>query len=165
MTKKLRTTFTSLHRPELSALEGARILARWMMRLKGLFPESVRLETSRRVSISRLHPNAVMFAMTIHNYVEIRDRVMFDETLASATLAIVRAGHALRIHSGSEVWVARLEMGRDSRREVLVFEILTGRRNIRRTCVEIAGLSEDVLAEVDALVRDAHASVPDLTGS
>jgi len=77
-----------------------------------------------------------------------RDRTdtagQYGEGLAFGMLALVRAGHAVKIRTGSEVWIPRLEMDERVGRNVLVFEIKEGRKDEDRVAVEVGGISEEV---------------------
>lgn len=67
----------------------------------------------------------------------------FGEGLKLACLVLVRAGHAIKIRSGSEVWVPKIERSEKFDADVLVFYVEKGREPKNRVQVEIANLSED----------------------
>lgn len=68
----------------------------------------------------------------------------WGEGLPIGCLAIVRAGYEVRIRTGSEVWIPRLEeSSKFEGASVLVFEILTGRKYRERVCVEIHGVDRE----------------------
>jgi len=68
----------------------------------------------------------------------------FGEGLKLGMLALVRSGHTVKIRTGSEVWVPRIEKTDTFKSDVLVVEITPGRKDEKRVSVEIAGVSEDV---------------------
>jgi hypothetical protein len=68
----------------------------------------------------------------------------WGEGLPIGCLAIVRAGYEVRIRTGSEVWVPRIEESdKFDGARVLVFEILTGRKHRDRVCVEVHGVDKE----------------------
>lgn len=66
----------------------------------------------------------------------------FGEGLKLGVLALVRAGHAVKIRSGSEVWLPKIERSEKFDADVLVFNIEKGREPKNRVQVEIANVSE-----------------------
>jgi hypothetical protein len=76
----------------------------------------------------------------------------FGEGLKLACLAAVRAGHAVTIRNGSEVWKPSLQQSKTfPGQEVLTFEIGKGRAEMDRVAVEIAGVSPEQWAELRAM--------------
>jgi hypothetical protein len=67
----------------------------------------------------------------------------FGEGLKLGVLALVRAGHAVKIRSGSEVWSPAIERSDKFNAEVLVFNIDKGREPKNRVQVEIGGVTEE----------------------
>ncbi len=66
----------------------------------------------------------------------------FGEGLKLGVLALVRAGHAIKIRSGSEVWLPKIERSEKFDADVLVFYIEEGRAPKNRVQIEIANFGE-----------------------
>jgi hypothetical protein len=58
------------------------------------------------------------------------------------TLALVRAGHAVKIRSGDEVWIPSIERSEKYAADVLVFNIKGGNKQENRIRVEIGGVTK-----------------------
>lgn len=71
----------------------------------------------------------------------------FGEGLKLGVLALVRAGHAVRIRSGSEVWVPKIERSEKFNADVLVFYIEKGRADKKRVQIEVDGIAAEEWAE------------------
>ncbi len=67
----------------------------------------------------------------------------FGEGLKLGILALVRAGHKVKIRSGSEVWVPSIERSDKFDADVLVFDISKGREPKDRVQVEIGNFAEE----------------------
>jgi len=67
----------------------------------------------------------------------------FGEGLKLGILALVRAGHPVKIRSGSEVWIPSIQRSEKFAADVLVFEIASGRQLKKRVSVEVEGIDED----------------------
>jgi len=67
----------------------------------------------------------------------------FGEGLKLGVLALVRKGHAVKIRSGSEVWVPRIERSEKFNADVLTFHIEKGRQEKDRVQVEVSGIPQD----------------------
>jgi hypothetical protein len=67
----------------------------------------------------------------------------YGEGLPFGILALVRDGHSVKIRTGSEVWIARIEPHDQVRQDVLVFQIASGRKNENRVQFEIGNVSEE----------------------
>jgi hypothetical protein len=67
----------------------------------------------------------------------------FGEGLKLGILALVRAGHAIKIRSGSEVWIPRIERSERFNADVLTFTILKNREPKNRVRIEIGGIDSD----------------------
>ena len=67
----------------------------------------------------------------------------FGEGLKLGILALVRAGHAVKIRSGSEVWLPSIQKSEKFNAEVLCFDIDKGRAAKNRVSVEIGGIEAD----------------------
>ena len=66
------------------------------------------------------------------------------EGLKIGSLALLRAGHEVKIRSGSEVWIPKIEKSRNGfDAEVLVFYINKGRKDTNRVQVEIGGVDKE----------------------
>jgi hypothetical protein len=72
----------------------------------------------------------------------------FGEGLKLGVLALVRAGHSVRIRSGSEVWVPSIEYSHVFQADVLSFDISTGRKASDRVRIEVGGISASQWAEM-----------------
>lgn len=72
----------------------------------------------------------------------------FGEGLKLGVLALVRAGHSVRIRSGSEVWVPSIEFSNVFQADVLTFDISTGRKATDRVRIEVGGISASQWAEM-----------------
>lgn len=66
----------------------------------------------------------------------------FGEGLKLGILALVRAGHKVRIRSGSEVWTALIERSEKYDADVLKFDCVGGREDKKRVRVEIENVSK-----------------------
>jgi hypothetical protein len=67
----------------------------------------------------------------------------FGEGIKGATLALVRAGHAVKIRSGDEVWVPKIERSEKFDAKVLVFYVNKGREFKNRVQVEVGGIAQE----------------------
>lgn len=67
----------------------------------------------------------------------------FGEGLKLGILALVRAGHKVKIRSGEEVWDPKIERSETFKADVLVFNITRGRTERDRVRVEIDGVSRE----------------------
>lgn len=65
----------------------------------------------------------------------------FGEGLKLGVLALVRAGHPVKIRNGSEVWVPTIEHSTTFDEDVLTFNIETGRADKNRVRVEVGGVN------------------------
>lgn len=72
----------------------------------------------------------------------------FGEGLKLGVLALVRAGHNVRIRSGSEVWTPAIVQSEKFKAKVLAINIETGRAAKSRVQVEVDGISEDQYEEL-----------------
>lgn len=72
----------------------------------------------------------------------------FGEGLKLGILALVRAGHAVKIRSGSEVWVPSIQRSEKFTADVLVFDITKGHKPSNRVAVEVGGVDEEVWASI-----------------
>jgi len=70
-------------------------------------------------------------------------RGKFGEGLKLGVLALVRAGHAVKIRSGNEVWIPKIERSERFNADVLVFYIEKGRQPKQRVQIEIGGVTKD----------------------
>jgi len=66
----------------------------------------------------------------------------FGEGLKLGVLALVRAGHDVKIRNGSEVWIPTIEYDDLFQEDVLMFRIETGREDKSRVRVEVGGISK-----------------------
>jgi hypothetical protein len=71
-------------------------------------------------------------------------RGKFGEGLKLGTLALVRAGFPVKIRSGSEVWEPKIERSDKFNADVLVFNIVGGRKDDNRVRVEIGSIPREV---------------------
>jgi hypothetical protein len=67
----------------------------------------------------------------------------FGEGLKLGVLALVRAGHPVKIRSGAEVWVPKIERSEKFDADVLVFYVEKGREPKNRVQVEVGNLAEE----------------------
>lgn len=67
----------------------------------------------------------------------------FGEGLKLGVLALVRAGHELKIRNGSEVWIPVIERDERFDEDVLTFKIEGGREAKNRVRVEVSGITKD----------------------
>ena len=67
----------------------------------------------------------------------------FGEGLKGGVLALVRAGHEIKIRSGAEVWVPKIERSDKFDAKVLVFYVHTGREPKDRVSIEIGNVHPD----------------------
>lgn len=66
----------------------------------------------------------------------------FGEGLKLSCLALLRAGHNVKIRNGSEVWVPQLEMDDRFGEEVISFDIHSGREAKNRIRFEVDGITK-----------------------
>lgn len=66
----------------------------------------------------------------------------FGEGLKLGILALVRAGHSVKIRSGNEVWVPSLQWSDLFKADVLTFDITGGRQDKNRVRIEVGGIPE-----------------------
>ena len=67
----------------------------------------------------------------------------YGEGLKFGSLALIRAGHSVKIRSGSEVWIPSIQKSEKFNADVLVFDIEKGRSNKNRVQVEIGGIEPE----------------------
>jgi hypothetical protein len=67
----------------------------------------------------------------------------FGEGIKLGTLALVRAGHSIKIRSGDEVWVPKIEQSDKFTSKVLVFYVNKGREFKNRVQVEIDNVAQE----------------------
>ena len=72
----------------------------------------------------------------------------FGEGLKLGVLALVRAGHPVRIRSGSEVWVPAIQRSEKFNADVLVFDIQKGREPKNRVAIEVSGIDSEEWARI-----------------
>jgi hypothetical protein len=71
----------------------------------------------------------------------------FGEGLKLGILALVRAGHDVKIRTGGEVWTAAIERSERYDANVLCFHVHGGNEDKRRVRVEVSGVSPETWAE------------------
>lgn len=74
----------------------------------------------------------------------------FGEGLKLGVLALVRLGHKVTIRSGSEVWSPKIARSERFDADVLLFEIVKGRKAERRVQVEVEGCDDELLNLIDS---------------
>jgi hypothetical protein len=67
----------------------------------------------------------------------------FGEGLKLGMLALVRAGHEVKIRSGSEVWLPKIERSEKFNADVLVIYIETGRQPKDRVQIEVSNVTKE----------------------
>jgi len=67
----------------------------------------------------------------------------FGEGLKLGVLALVRAGHSVKIRNGEEVWTPYMERSETFDEDVLAFRIEGGREKKDRLRVEVGGITKD----------------------
>lgn len=72
----------------------------------------------------------------------------FGEGLKLGVLALIRAGHSVKIRSGGEVWVPSIDFSSVFKADVLTFDITGGRQGKNRVRVEVGGISPQQWAEM-----------------
>jgi hypothetical protein len=72
----------------------------------------------------------------------------FGEGLKLGILALVRAGRAVKIRSGAEVWIPTIARSERFDADVLVFDIQGGREDKNRVRIEIGGVTESEWSEL-----------------
>ena len=68
----------------------------------------------------------------------------FGEGFKLGILALLRAGHSVKIRNGSEVWVPSIEQSDRFACRVLTFDIQKGRKNENRVQIEVGNISAEV---------------------
>jgi len=72
----------------------------------------------------------------------------YGEGLVFGILALVRNGHAVKIRTGGEVWIPRMEQHEQVEADVLVFQINPGREEKKRVAIEIDHVTEAMWKEL-----------------
>lgn len=72
----------------------------------------------------------------------------FGEGLKLGVLALVRAGHQVKIRNGGEVWTPCIERSETFDEDVLTFRIEGGREDKKRVRVEVGGITKDAWAKM-----------------
>lgn len=72
----------------------------------------------------------------------------WGEGLKLGILALVRAGHEVKIRSGSEVWVPSIVDSDKFKARVLAFDIAGGRKDEQRVRIEIGGITKNEWLEI-----------------
>jgi hypothetical protein len=72
----------------------------------------------------------------------------YGEGLVLGILALVRGGHNVKIRTGGEVWIPRIERHEQVDTDVLVFQINPGRKEENRVAFEINRVSETMYKEL-----------------
>lgn len=72
----------------------------------------------------------------------------YGEGLVFGILALVRNGHAVKIRTGGEVWIPRMEKHEQVDEEVLVFAINKGNLDQKRVAIEIDHVTEAMWKEL-----------------
>ena len=72
----------------------------------------------------------------------------YGEGLVFGILALVRGGHAVKIRTGGEVWIPRIERHDQADADVLVFQINPGREEKKRVAIEIDHVPEVMYKEL-----------------
>lgn len=85
----------------------------------------------------------------------------FGEGLKLGVLALVRAGHPVKIRSGSEVWVPSIQRSEQFKANVLVFDIQKGRKPENRVAVEIGNVGADEWEKMKGLFLFLRGTVGD----
>lgn len=67
----------------------------------------------------------------------------YGEGLKLGVLALVRAGHEIKIRSGAEVWLPKIEKSDKFDAKVLVFHVLRGREPKDRVSIEIGNVAPE----------------------
>lgn len=67
----------------------------------------------------------------------------FGEGLKLGILALVRAGHPVKIRNGADVWIPSIERSETFDEDVLTFNITGGREQKNRIRVEVGGITKD----------------------
>jgi hypothetical protein len=70
----------------------------------------------------------------------------FGEGFKLGILALLRAGHAVKIRNGSEVWIPEIVQSERYNSRVLAFEVSKGRKDTDRVQIEIAGITDAMYA-------------------
>ena len=71
----------------------------------------------------------------------------FGEGFKLGILALLRAGHSVKIRNGSEVWLPEIAVSEKFSARVLAFEILKNRKAENRIAIEIGGISPTTFAK------------------
>lgn len=77
----------------------------------------------------------------------------FGEGLKLGVLALVRAGHPVKIRNGSEVWVPSIERSETFDDDVLTFRIEDGRKDGTRLRIEVGGITKEAWAQMKTCFR------------
>lgn len=92
----------------------------------------------------------------------------FGEGLKLGILALVRAGHSVKIRNGSEVWVPTIERSDTFEEDVLTFTIEKGRQDKARVRVEIGGITKEdwaLIRENFLFLKPPKDAIPTFEGS
>ena len=80
----------------------------------------------------------------------------FGEGLKLGILALVRAGHPVKIRNGSEVWIPVLERSEIFDEQVLAFQIQKGRKSENRVRVEVGEITKEAWERLQASFLFLH---------
>ena len=142
---KLELTIKVTYLPDWSTWEGVREL------IQNARDEEVRSETPMVVR----HTGKHLYLFNEGSYLRHRDLLFgqtdkvdrsdmagnFGEGLKLGTLALIRAGHDVKIRTGTEIWSPAIEHSKQYDEPVLVFNIRQGGKDIGGTQVDVTGVS------------------------
>ena len=83
----------------------------------------------------------------------------YGEGLVFGILALVRSGHNVKIRTGGEVWIPRIERHEQVDQDVLVFQINAGREDRKRVAIEIDRVTETTWKDLPKKFLFLHGEV------
>lgn len=146
---KLELTIKTSYLPEWGAYEGIRELLQNGQDAKTEFDATfeVRYRADTKTLVIENEGCVLPHEALLLGHTTKQDRSSligkFGEGLKLGVLALVRAGHTVKIRSGSEVWVPSIQKSEKFNADVLVFNIDKGRAERDRVQVEIGGIEAD----------------------
>jgi len=146
---KIELSIKSNHLPDWRTFEGVRELLQNAADAADEFdaPLTVRYRADAQTLVIENKGTTLPYEALLYGHTTKADndelRGKFGEGLKDGTLALLRAGHTVKIRSGSEVWTPRIEHSEKFKADVLTFRIDKGRKPVERVQVEIGNIDKE----------------------
>jgi hypothetical protein len=148
-TMKLEITIKTSYLPEWGAYEGVRELLQNGQDARTEFGATfeVRYRADTKTLVIENEGCTLPHEALLLGHTTKQDRSSligkFGEGLKLGVLALIRAGHSVKIRSGSEVWVPSIQRSEKFDADVLCFNIDKGRATKDRVQIEVGGIEPD----------------------